>query len=114
MIIHPSDMRKEVKENMRGGEGSVNLLHLVEVNRMTNARLMARLTIAPGSGIGVHEHLKETEYFIIEKGKGLFTDNGVEKEIGPGDVLVTGGGESHSINNTGNEDLEFLALIITH
>jgi mannose-6-phosphate isomerase-like protein (cupin superfamily) len=114
MIIHPAEMRKEVKEKMRGGEGSVHLQHLVEANRMTNARLLARLTIAPGSGIGEHEHLTETEYYIIEKGRGTVNDNGVDKEIGPGDVIVTGGGEAHSIRNTGTEDLEFLAVIVTY
>ncbi len=114
MLIHPSEMRKELKEKMRGGEGSVSLLHYVEGPVMKNARLLARLTIAPGSGVGSHEHLNETEYFIIQKGTGTVNDNGVVKEIKQGDVMVTGNGETHSISNTGSSDLELLALIITY
>ena len=114
MVIHPSEMRKEVRERLRGGDGSVSMLHLVEGDRMTNARLLARLTMPPGSSIGEHAHMTETEYYIVEKGSGIVNDNGVDKEIGPGDVVVTGGGDSHSIRNNGNEDLEFLAVIVTY
>ncbi len=113
MLIHPSGMRAELKEKMRGGEGTVKLLHLVEKEHMKNARLMAQLTISPGSGIGTHEHSGETEYFIIQKGRGIALDNDREKELNEGDVLITGGGESHNIRNEGPGDLVLLAVIIT-
>ncbi len=114
MVIHPSEMKIDIKEKMREGEGSVKMLHLVEGDKMKNARLLAHLTITPGSSIGTHEHLNETEYYIILKGKGIVLDNGIEKDVSPGDVVVTGGGESHSIRNTGHDDLELLAVIITY
>jgi mannose-6-phosphate isomerase-like protein (cupin superfamily) len=114
MVVHPSEMREEKKDKMRGGEGTVRLLHAVEKENLKNARLMARLTIPADSGIGMHEHTNETEYFFVLKGKGIFLDNGTEKEIGEGDVTVTGGGESHGIRNESPEDLEVIAVIITY
>lgn len=112
MLIHPSEMRTELKEKMRGGEGAVKMTHLVEPEKLKNARLIARLTLTPGSGIGTHEHNGETEYYIIQKGSGSVSDNGIVKDVKPGDVLVTGNGDSHSITNTGTGDLELIAVII--
>jgi mannose-6-phosphate isomerase-like protein (cupin superfamily) len=107
-------MREEFKDKMRGGNGKVKLLHIVEREHLKNARLMAFLTIPPHSGIGLHEHVNETEYFIVLKGVGFVSDNGTEKEIKEGDVLITGGGETHSIWNEGSEDIKLLAIIITY
>ncbi|MGA2142019.1 MAG: cupin domain-containing protein [Brevinematales bacterium] len=112
MLIHPSEMRTELKEKMRGGEGTVKMTHLVEPEKLKNARLLARLTIASGSGIGTHEHSSETEYYIIQKGSGSVSDNGIIKDVKPGDVLITGNGDNHSIKNTGQDDLELIAVII--
>ena len=107
-------MNTEIKKNMRGGEGEITLLHMVEKERMKNARLLSKITIPPGAGIGEHEHVNETEYYIILKGMGIVNDDGVEKEAIPGSVIITGGGAKHSIKNTGNTDLEMIAVIITY
>jgi mannose-6-phosphate isomerase-like protein (cupin superfamily) len=113
MIIQRKDMRLERKENMRGGEKTVNLLHLVPPNTEKNMRLMAEITIPPGGSIGYHEHAGETEYFIILSGRGMVNDNGVEKAVAAGDVISTGGGAAHSIANTGVEALVLHAVIVT-
>ena len=114
MIIHPSEMRVEFKEKMRGGEGTISITHLVEPERLKNARLLAILSIKPTYSIGLHQHNGETEYFIILKGAGTVVDNGVRKEIETGDILITGNGENHSITNTGSSDLELMSIIITY
>ncbi len=41
-------------------------------------------------------------------------DNGEMKGIKAGDVMLTPGGEKHSIENIGNEPLEFLAVIMLY
>jgi mannose-6-phosphate isomerase-like protein (cupin superfamily) len=114
MLIHPAEMKKEVREKMRGGEGRIIITHLADPGRLKNARLFASLIIPPGSGIGTHEHAGETEYFYILKGSGSVLDNGVLKEVQPGDVMITGNGDTHSITNAGTADLELLAIIITN
>ena len=41
-------------------------------------------------------------------------DDGEERELQPGDAVLTGGGASHSIANIGEETLELLAVILTY
>jgi mannose-6-phosphate isomerase-like protein (cupin superfamily) len=105
-------MNVDVKEKMRGGEGSTQFTHIVDGDKIPHARMMAEIVLQPGCSIGEHVHEKETEYYIIVRGTGIVNDNGVSKTVNPGDAVVTGGGASHSISNTGTEDLVFHAIII--
>jgi len=114
MVARRSDMRIELKEQMRGGEGVVSMRHIVEPSSMRNARLLAEATIPPGASIGEHDHVSETEYYIILSGTGVVVDEGEERAVGPGDVVVTGGGARHSIRNAGTVPLVFHAVIITY
>ncbi|MEW5817353.1 MAG: cupin domain-containing protein [Spirochaetota bacterium] len=113
MIIKKSNMKKEIRRNMRGGEGEIEILHFVEQADMKNCRLMAELTIPVGGSIGDHPHENETEYFIMLEGRARVLDNDEEKEFEAGDVSVTGGGARHSIVNTGNCPVKLVAVIIT-
>jgi mannose-6-phosphate isomerase-like protein (cupin superfamily) len=112
MVIRDHEMSIEKKEKMRSGEGVVEIKHLVNKDKLKNARLLAHLTIPISASIGEHEHNNETEYFIILKGKGIVNDDGEEKEVLPGDVIITGNGAKHSIKNISNENLEMIAVII--
>lgn len=114
MIFHKNEMKTEVKERMRDGKGSVNLRHLVDGASMKNARLLSEITLPPGSSIGEHRHDSETEYYIILQGSGTVVDDGVAKPVATGDVVVTGDGASHSIENTGSAPLVMIAAIITY
>jgi len=65
MVKREKDMIKEIKEQMRGGKGSVELLHIFRQEELKGkARLCAKITINPGSSIGVHEHVVRKKYFI--------------------------------------------------
>jgi quercetin dioxygenase-like cupin family protein len=107
-------MKTEIKEKMRGGEGSVQLVHLADCENEKNIRLLAEITLKPGCSIGRHSHDNETEYFIILSGKGTVDDNGESKEVKAGDTVITGNGAAHSISNSGNEDLIMNAVIVTY
>lgn len=113
MIIKKSEMKRETRKEMRGGSGEVEILHMVAPESMKNARLMAELTLSPGSGIGPHRHDKETEYYIITEGSGIVTEDDGKQSVSNGDIVITGNGQSHSIENTGDEPLKFIAVIIT-
>ena len=106
-------MKQETRKEMRGGPGEVVITHMVPSDSMTNARLMAKLSLEPGSGIGLHRHDKETEYYIITEGSGVVVEDDGRKEVNKGDIVVTGNGDSHSIENTGDTVLKFIAVIIT-
>jgi len=113
MIKRESEMINEIKEQMRGGKGHVELKHIFTKDEVKgNARLCARITINPGNSIGVHKHENEEEIFYIISGKGLIDDNGTKTEVNPGDAVLTGYGDYHSVESIGTEPLVMLAVII--
>ncbi len=114
MIKKRKDMKIEVRENMRGGDGEIVITNIADKEELKNARLFAYVNIPVGAGIGDHEHNEETEYYIILSGKGQVMDNGILQEVNNGDVVVTGNGASHSIKNIGEEELIMIAIIITY
>ena len=115
MIKNANEMLSEIKQKMRGGNGSVELVHIFRQNEIKGkARLFAKITINPGSGIGLHEHVAEEEIYYILNGKGFVNDNGIEREVSAGDAVLTGDGASHSIENRGNVPLELLAVILVY
>jgi mannose-6-phosphate isomerase-like protein (cupin superfamily) len=114
MIFHHGELVVEQKERVRDGEGIIGFTHFVEgkgkVQKNTN--LLAEITLPPGASIGKHTHTGETEFFIIMEGSGTADDNGKEVSLKKGDVMVTGGGASHSIANNGTVPLVLHAAII--
>jgi mannose-6-phosphate isomerase-like protein (cupin superfamily) len=107
-------MKIEHKEKMRDGEGTVTLTHFVDAGTQKNARMLAEITIPPGASIGYHQHINETEYFIILEGAGIVNDNGTESPVEKGDMIITGNGAFHGIKNTSSVPLIFNAIIITY
>lgn len=107
-------MKTEVKEKMRGGEGSVSFVHLADCEHEKNIRMLAELTLQPGSSIGRHSHENETEYFTVLSGSGTINDNGTDVQVKAGDSIVTGNGAFHGVVNSGSVPLVLHAVIVTH
>lgn len=115
MFKHQDEMAHEIKEKMRGGEGSVEIMHVFTQNELTGkCRMFAKVTLNPGCSIGTHVHDQEEEIYYILSGSGRADDNGEIKEIHTGDALLTGGGHHHSIENTGSEPLVFMAVVLLY
>ena len=114
MVIRRDEMKTETREKMRGGEGSAAFVHLADCEKEKNIRMLAEVTLQPGSSVGKHNHENETEYYIILSGSGMVDDNGKEVQIKTGDTIITGGGAFHSIANTGSVPLVFHAVIVTY
>jgi mannose-6-phosphate isomerase-like protein (cupin superfamily) len=114
MVVKRNEMKTELKEQMRGGEGTVTLVHFTGCENEKNIRLLAEITLPPGASIGKHRHDAETEYFLIVSGSGMVDDNGVEKPVLAGDSIITGDGAYHSVKNTGDVPLVMNAAIVTH
>ena len=114
MIAHRNGMKVELKEKMRGGEGTTTIVNFVDPAGMKNSRLLSEVTLPVGASIGEHRHDNETEYYIILEGTGTVLDGGKPVPVVPGDVVVTGNGDSHSIANTGKAPLKFHAFIVTY
>lgn len=112
MIRRQAGMQKEIREKMRGGPGSVTLMHCFRPAEFGAAvRLCAKLVLPPGAGIGLHEHAGEDELYYILKGSGAVDEGAGNVAVAAGDAILTGKGAKHSIENTGVEDLEILAVI---
>jgi mannose-6-phosphate isomerase-like protein (cupin superfamily) len=115
MICRASEMKVEVREAMRGGEGAVTIRHYVPEDAFTaGVRLCSQLVLPPGASIGMHRHEQEDEVYILTKGSGVLDDGTVRTRIERGDAVLTGKGESHAICNDGVETLELTAVIIRY
>jgi mannose-6-phosphate isomerase-like protein (cupin superfamily) len=75
-------------------------------------RLFARGVLTPGSSVGYHAHEGDYEIYYILSGKGLGNDNGEECTLEAGDSFLTKNGSSHSLENIGDVDLEYIAIIL--
>ena len=101
-------------EKLGGGVGTTEISHLLNNEEFYGAgRMFSRVVLKPGCSIGWHEHKNEVEYYYILSDHGTFTNpNQTVSEVGPGDVCTMLPNQSHAIANTGDEPLEFIALIL--
>lgn len=114
MIIKGADMNSEIRENMRGGSGQVDIMHIVDAENLpAKSRLFSLVTLEKGCGIGAHPHTGETEVYYVLEGEGIIDDNGEKKPFAKGDCNVCGGGATHAVTNEKDEPLKFIAVIIT-
>lgn len=115
MVKKFEQMKTEIREKMRDGKGSVELLHILEKEEIKGkVRLFARVTLNPGCSIGEHDHIGEEEVYYILRGTAQVNDNGVMKTVHAGDVILTGDGAFHAIENAGDEPLEFMAVVMLY
>lgn len=113
MIRKATDCKKEYRENMRGGNGTVELTSFASPAELNEkGRLFANITLKPGCSIGYHVHENDSELFYLMKGEALYNDNGVECTASAGDVMICPAGTGHAIANNGQEDVELCAVIV--
>lgn len=115
MIRKSGELKQDVVQGLKDGKGQVEMVHLLEVAKNEfngKGRLFAKNTLKPGHSIGYHKHEGDAETYYILSGEGTYNDNGTIVTVKAGDLTYTADGESHSIENTGTTDLEFIALIL--
>jgi quercetin dioxygenase-like cupin family protein len=116
MIRRKGEYQVDIREEMRGGDGKVKIEHLWdEKNELKGpARLMAKITLEPGCGIGFHNHDNEEEIFYIIKGTIEADDNGEKVILNAGDTILTGNGAGHAVKCVSDEAAEMTAVILTY
>ncbi len=115
MIKRNSEMNVSVRENMRGGDGSVIITDILNRDEYKgNCRLLGVITLESGCSIGKHIHENEEEVFYIIEGTATYNDNGKEVTLNVGDSCVCLGGEEHSIANKTDKTLKVFAVILTY
>ena len=114
-------MIREVKgveaENLAGGKGKATRYVIVPPEELNgHGRLYARIVLAPGSSVGWHQHVNDTEPYYILRGEGDFIEGDSENDrrvtrVHAGEVCVIRVGQWHSLENNSDGELEFIALI---
>lgn len=113
MIRKAADCKKEYRENMRGGNGTVEITNFASPEELyEKGRLFANITLKPGCSIGFHVHEKDSELFYLMKGEILYNDNGVEYTLSAGDVMLCPAGTGHAVANNSEENAEICAVIV--
>ena len=105
-------------DGLAGGKGIAHVHHVVTKEELYgHGRLYARVVLLPGSCVGWHQHVHDTEPYYILSGEGDFyeSDKGdgerIKTRVHAGDVCVIPVGHWHCLENTSGSDLEFMALI---
>ena len=106
------ELKTQTKYNSDGTEKmfKTNLADFEGFN--PKVRLYSLIHLKPGEEVEYHEHTGESETFFFLSGKGVYNDNGTNVDIVSGMVTLTPSGHGHSVKNTGNEMLAFIALIV--
>lgn len=114
MVRKSAEKTVEKFDHKFGGDGYITVRSLANNDGELNGkgRVFAHTTLLPGHSIGFHKHEGESETYYFFSGKGEFDDNGTIVPIEAGDVTFTPSGTGHAVRNTGDEPLEFIALIL--
>ncbi len=103
----------EIVDGLAGGKGRAYVYHIVGKAELNgHGRLYARIILPPGSSVGWHQHVHDTEPYCILSGEAEFIDNDHRRyKVHKGDVCLIEVGQYHSLENNSDEDVEFMALI---
>jgi mannose-6-phosphate isomerase-like protein (cupin superfamily) len=113
MIRKAAELRHNDEPNLKGGKGTIEIINFLEKEDSYGVgRLFGISIIPPGCSIGDHKHTGDFEIYYFLKGIAHVVDNGKEDVLVPGDCMVCRDGDSHSIENRGDSNLEYVALIL--
>ena len=105
-MIFDLNRPETVLEHFNGGEGCLNArMHSDDNGRFLLGRL------EPGSTVGLHKHTSNYEVIYILSGTGKAIYDDTTEELGPGSCHYCPAGHTHSLINSGTEDLIFFAVV---
>jgi len=106
MTIDFNLMDETVIHNFRGGlKDTATRMFADERNRIMLARL------EPCASIGTHAHETSSEIVYILQGSATALISGVRETLSPGMCHYCPKGSTHSLVNSGGEDLVFFAVV---
>ena len=107
-----NELKTQTKLNSEGKEKMLKT-NLADFDAWDpKVRLYSLIQVKPGEEVDFHMHMGESETFFFLSGKGIYNDNGSKVDIVPGMVTFTPSGQGHSVKNTGDEMLIFIAMIV--
>ena len=105
IIEHDADVAKNEPGTHNGGGQTVGYSFFSKVPKL--GLIFRKRALKPGSGIGLHEQ-KEDEIYYVLSGTGTITLDGKTVNVTPGTAVLTRTGSSHSLRQTGSDDLVIL------
>lgn len=113
MIRTADQMRIEFLPNLKDGKETVKVINFIESEEAGDKGRLFGISIIPvGGSIGYHQHVGEFEIYYILQGKALVNDNGHNAVLEAGDMMRCKEGDYHSIENIGDNNLQYVALIL--
>jgi mannose-6-phosphate isomerase-like protein (cupin superfamily) len=105
IIQHDADIAKNEPGTHNGGGQTIGYSFFDKTPGMKF--VFRKRALKPGSGIGLHEQGEDEIYYVLS-GTGVMTLDGKTVEITPGTAVLTRTGSTHSLKQTGNDDLVIL------
>lgn len=107
MIINFNETKEITIPGMNQGTGTMSAKMY-----MDSERKIIEYRIHPNSSIGLHKHDTSDDINYVISGSGYALCDSIKEELKPGRCHVCPKGSSHSIVNTGDEDLVILTVVI--
>ena len=106
MIIDFKNMEQSVIPNFYGGEKETCAkMYSDDFNRVLVGKL------DPGASIGYHKHSTSSEIIYLLQGSGKVLIEGEYEPVSAGECHYCKKGQSHSLINSGEEELVFFAVV---
>ena len=105
VIEHDADVAKTEPGTHNGGGQTIGYSFFNKVPKL--GLVFRKRALKPGSGIGLHEQ-KEDEIYYVLSGTGTMTLDGKTVNVTPGTAVLTRTGSTHSLKQTGSDDLVIL------
>ena len=106
MKISFDEIDETVFDHFFDGDGS----YIARMANVNGNKIM-RGCLKPGCSIGVHTPTKACEFVFILSGYGKAICEGVEERLSPGDCHHCPEGGTHTLINSGSDDLVFYAVV---
>ena len=109
MTLDFDRMPSLVQPRFKGGQGEAE----TRIFQDDMGKIL-RLTLQPGSSIGLHTHETSSEIMYFLSGTGKVLCDGVWERVTPGTCHYCPRGSSHTLINDGTEDLVTFAVVPEH
>lgn len=106
MLIDFKEMKEVAIPHLNGGEGEVSAKMFMDEKGKI---MLSRLPV--GASIGMHTHTASSEMNYVISGEGKAVCDGKDEVLKEGACQYCPKGSSHSIINTGQEDLVLFTVV---
>lgn len=94
-----------------GGQGAVLARRVLARENDSAINFIDLVDVPPDASVGLHRHgAHDQEVYIIIQGTGRMIIDGVERRVGPGDVLLNMPGGQHSLINDGTMPIRMVVV----